>query len=122
MLSTFRNLPEQPLASRRRFVVVATSFTFTLIVLVWVGLLTYQWRGPKKTAPPPTELGTIAVSTPLPPSAGDTSPTPSPPTAAAGFLDDAYPPEPSPAATVNVDQISTNLIKVFAPETAEKKP
>lgn len=116
MLGTWRNLPEQPLAARRRFVIVATAFSFTLIILVWAGLTSRRWRGAAPTpSPTPTADGNVEVSPATP--AASIPQAPSPPN---GSLPNAE--EPSPTPTFDVGQLSTSLLKVFAPSEKPKSP
>lgn len=59
-----RNLPNQPVPVRRRFVLVATAATFLLVVVVWIGLL--MAGRPAERASPPEAAGELpeGVATP----------------------------------------------------------
>lgn len=90
-------LPSQPLPARRRFVVVATTLSFLLIVLVWIGL---------------NSLGSRKVP------GAENAPVPSPPAERALPLEDAgalnrLSPEPDASPAVDVGQISADLLRAF---------
>ncbi|TSC63223.1 MAG: hypothetical protein G01um1014106_542 [Parcubacteria group bacterium Gr01-1014_106] len=101
MLQYFRTLQEQPLTARRRFVVVATAFSFALILLLWVGVTFISRRSAETPAPSPTAVGELPEAPLL------VSPAPETTTS----------PEASPASAspVDVGQISTNLFRAFGP-------
>lgn len=97
MLNYLRELPNRSPAARRRFVVAATAFSFTLIILAWIGVLFFGRTPallPRETAVPAT-------------------PTPAPRDAAQGKPAAAITPEPQASPLVDVGQISTNLLKAF---------
>ncbi|MDP3685475.1 MAG: hypothetical protein Q8R32_01440 [bacterium] len=106
MFGYFRNLPDQSLPVRRRFVVFATAFSFALIVLLWVGVVAVG----RRSAPTPTpSLGTEGE---LPEAPLLVSPSPA--------LDESFSPgtlpDTSPSPTVPVvdyGQISTSLLRAF---------
>lgn len=54
MLEYFRRLPSQPLAVRRRFVVLATTSSFAVIVLVWTLLVVLGRESPPRIPAAPT--------------------------------------------------------------------
>ncbi len=83
MRAYFRTLPSQPVAVRRRFVALATTGSFLLILLVWVGV---RALGRSRT-PPPTA-----------------SPAPAGAEAA---------PTPVASPLVNVEDLSVNLLRAF---------
>lgn len=103
MLNYFRTLPDQPLSARRRFVIFATTFSFALILLLWIGMTFIGGRSQGEPTPSPTPVGELPEAPLL------VSPTP----------DSGVAPEASPASAspVDVGQISTNLFKVFAPSS-----
>lgn len=101
MLKYFRTLPDQPLSARRRFVVFATTFSFALILLLWVGITIVGRRSAEEPTSSPTPVGELPEAPPL------LSPTPS----------EGVTPEASPASAspVDVGQISTSLLRAFGP-------
>lgn len=103
MLNYFRTLPDQPLSTRRRFVVFATTFSFALILLLWVGITIVGRRSAEEPTPLPTPVGELPEAPLL------VSPTP----------DGGVTPEASPASAspVDVGQISTSLLGVFGRPT-----
>lgn len=97
----FQTLPSQPLAVRRRFVVLATAGSFALIVVVWGVLLSIGGRpaaGPPSALPPDAEgAGGGSVETPVP--------TISVPT---------LKPSPTPTSPVDVGEISAGLLRALS--------
>lgn len=96
----FQALQSQPLPVRRRFVILATAGSFTIIVLVW-GVLSSI--GGQQAAEPPSALS---------PSAEETG---------AGILGAPVPadivptsvPTPTSAPSVDVGNISSNLLRAL---------
>lgn len=91
-----QGLPRQSLPARRRFVVLATSVSFLLIVLAWLGALS---------------LGRTGAPAPAPPSPLSPVPSPSPVPGVEGPLlpDSRVPPTP----LLDVEALSTDLLKAF---------
>ena len=90
-------LSSQPLPARRRFVVVATTLSFLLIVLVWIGL---------------NSLGSTKES------GAENVPVPSRAAERASPLEDAsalnrLSPGPDASPAVDVGQISADLLRAF---------
>lgn len=108
MREYLRSIPERPLSARRRFVVVATVFSFTLILLLWFGILALG-RRPSSPALSPV------VPTAVPLSDAATSVTPRPPATSEDALFVAEPSAPAATPVIDVGQISTSLLNVFAP-------
>lgn len=100
MLNYLWELPSRSPFARRRFVIVATTFSFTLIILLWAGLLFF---GRDRTSP--------SLETALP-EAAPATPTPTPVPAGA-YEPSPRMPEPQGSPLVDVGQISTNLLKAF---------
>lgn len=106
MLGYFRNLPDQPLPARRRFVVFATAFSFALVVLLWFGVVVIGRRSVPTPTLPPSPAGEPSEAPLLSPGPGLGEPL------SPGIVPDT---SPSPTAPVDFGQISTSLINVFSP-------
>lgn len=102
MLNYVRQLPSRSPLARRRFVVAATAFSFTLIVLVWIGVLSFGRRPPSEG--PETAIPVSASPTPTQDQGTFNIPEGEP---------GAATPEPQASPLVDVGQISTNLLKAF---------
>lgn len=102
--SYIQNLPNQPLAARRRFVVLATSLSFVLLMLLWWGTRSLE-RRPVPT--PPAQPAASPDSAQSPSNALLKPETPIPAPDGARLFE-----EPT---DVNVEELSADLLRALGP-------
>lgn len=103
MWNFFRTLPAQPVATRKRFVILATAVSFLVVLLLWIGILS-------RTRRPPSVLSPDAPGVPAP-----TAATVRPGSEDSGTVGETVVPVERATPVIDVGQISTNLLKVFSP-------